>query len=76
MALKQDEISDVIPAFNEEQAISIVVADLKKLSIVTEIIVIADGLMDFTRQKAIESGAIVLSDERNRFFVPKRNNFY
>jgi glycosyltransferase involved in cell wall biosynthesis len=65
MSIIENKISVIIPAFNEEGAISKVIADLKKLSIIDEIIVIDDGSTDSTKQKAIESGARVISHQSN-----------
>lgn len=66
MDLKEKKISVVIPAFNEEKAINKVITDLNKLSFVSEIIVVDDGSTDSTKQKAIESGAKVISHQNNR----------
>jgi glycosyltransferase involved in cell wall biosynthesis len=65
MDVTEEKISVVIPAYNEEKAISNVIADLKKIPIVSEIIVIDDGSEDLTRQKAIESGVKVISHRKN-----------
>lgn len=59
------KISVVIPAFNEGNAISEVIARLKKISIVNEIIVVDDGSTDTTKQKATESGVKVISHQTN-----------
>jgi glycosyltransferase involved in cell wall biosynthesis len=65
MSLNNEQISVIIPAYNEEQAISNVIDELSKLSIVDEIIVVNDGSTDSTRQKAFEGGAKVISHEEN-----------
>ena len=65
MNIKNQRISVVIPAYNEEKAVSEVIAGLKKLSFVDEIIVVDDGSTDSTGQKAAESGARVISHENN-----------
>ncbi len=65
MTSNDKSISVIIPAYNEEQSISKVIANVSKLSIVDEIIVINDGSSDSTEQKAIESGAKVISHEDN-----------
>jgi glycosyltransferase involved in cell wall biosynthesis len=65
MNIENTALTVVIPAFNEEKAISSVVADLKKLNFVNEIIVVNDGSTDSTGQKAGESGARVIKHERN-----------
>lgn len=59
------KISVVIPAYNEEKGISNVIASLTKLSIVGEIIIVDDGSTDSTGKIAIESGARVISHEKN-----------
>lgn len=58
-------VSAVIPAYNEENAISQVIAELRKLPFVNEIIVVDDGSTDATKQKATESGAQVISHSKN-----------
>lgn len=65
MDVNEVKITVVIPAFNEEKAISEVIAGLKEISIVDEIIVVDDGSSDATRQKAIESGVKVLVHRAN-----------
>jgi glycosyltransferase involved in cell wall biosynthesis len=65
MNIENTALTVVIPAFNEEKAISSVVSDLKKLNFVNEIIVVNDGSTDSTGQKAGESGARVIKHERN-----------
>jgi len=59
------KITVVIPAYNEEKAISEVITGLKKISIVDEIIVIDDGSTDSTKKKALESGVKVLTHRTN-----------
>jgi glycosyltransferase involved in cell wall biosynthesis len=65
MDINEEKITVVIPAYNEEKAISTVIATLMKISIVNEIIVIDDGSVDSTKQKAIESGVKVISHRKN-----------
>lgn len=66
MEQKENNISIVIPAYNEEKAISGVIIEVSKLSIVDEVIVVDDGSTDSTKQKAAESGARVISHKYNR----------
>ena len=49
----------IIPAFNEERSISKVVDELRLLKL--DVLVVDDGSKDKTRERAVESGAIVLS---------------
>jgi glycosyltransferase involved in cell wall biosynthesis len=56
----------VIPAYNEEKAISSVIAGLKKLPFISEIIVVDDGSSDSTGQKAHDSRVKVIRHEENR----------
>lgn len=65
MTINEQKISVVIPAYNEEKGIGPVISELKKISIVDEIIVVNDGSIDSTKQKAAESGATVISHESN-----------
>lgn len=65
MTTNENKISVIIPAFNEEEGISNVITNLKKISLVDEIIVVDDGSTDGTKQKAVESGATVISHEEN-----------
>lgn len=53
----------IIPALNEESTIAKVVISVSKYGVP---IVVDDGSTDQTRVKAIESGAIVYSHEKNR----------
>ncbi len=63
-------VSVVIPAFNEEPAIRLVVAELRGLlkqhDISAEIIVVDDGSTDATARAASEAGARVIRHRSNR----------
>lgn len=61
-----DRISVVIPAYNEAEGIAVVIAGLKRISLVAEIIVVDDGSTDSTGKIANESGARVISHDKNR----------
>ena len=65
-----NEISVIIPAFNEEQSISKTISDVKKglsdFSGYYEIIVVDDGSTDKTFQIANESTILVIKHDRNR----------
>ena len=63
-------ISVVIPAFNEENGIAQVIADLKKIlkeaNIDHEIIVVDDGSKDRTVEAAVKTGVKVIEHVKNR----------
>jgi glycosyltransferase involved in cell wall biosynthesis len=63
-------VSVVIPAFNEEQGVGPVVAELRSVldrhGITAEIIVVDDGSADQTAERAAAAGASVLRHPRNR----------
>ena len=63
------DISVIIPAYNEESAVSHVVTDIKKVlngcNINAEIIVVDDGSTDKTPVSAKQAGAHVLTNNRN-----------
>lgn len=51
----------IIPAFNEEKNISLVIEAIKRLPFHLEILVVDDGSSDYTAQNAKKSGAIIIS---------------
>lgn len=55
------KISVVLPAKNESGAISQTISQIKKLNLVSEIVVVNDGSTDNTKQLAIDAGAVVVS---------------
>ncbi|MFT7033653.1 MAG: glycosyltransferase involved in cell wall biosynthesis [Cyclobacteriaceae bacterium] len=57
-------IKVIIPAFNEQNAVGMVIDEIPK-KLVKEIIVVDNGSTDNTKQIALEKGAIVL-EEKNR----------
>ena len=60
-------ISVVIPAYNEEQTIGTVVSEVRTVvGLEAEIIVVNDGSLDTTSQKAEKAGAIVFSHPYNK----------
>lgn len=64
---ENETLSIVIPAYNEEEAITHVVEGIKALhaDFICEIIVVDDGSLDATAQKAAEAGAVVLCNHTN-----------
>lgn len=64
------KVSVVIPAYNEEQAVGSVIAELREVlrrhGIEAEIIVVDDGSADQTAQAAADAGARVLRHRSNR----------
>ncbi len=60
------EIIVIIPAFNEDESIAQVIADIPK-EIITEIIVINNASTDKTEQIAKEAGATVLNESRKGY---------
>ena len=65
-----DAVSVVIPAYNEEGTVGNVVTEVEKIlrqqSVSPEIIVVDDGSIDNTAQRAAEAGARVLRHRSNR----------
>jgi glycosyltransferase involved in cell wall biosynthesis len=59
-------ISIIIPAFNEEAAISEVVAQLKENFPKAELLVVDDGSTDATARLATEAGASIVSHKNNQ----------
>ena len=64
--MKDDNVSIVVPAFNEEAVIGQVVRALRSRFQHCEIIVVNDGSNDCTADKASGLGALVISHEQNR----------
>lgn len=58
-------VTAIIPAYNEERYISNVLAPLKKLKEITQIIVVSDGSTDKTAHVAKEWGALVIELKEN-----------
>ncbi len=58
-------IDVIIPAYNEEAAITLVVQEIP--SLVREIIVVSNGSTDLTDQRAKEAGATVLREEKKGY---------
>jgi glycosyltransferase involved in cell wall biosynthesis len=64
--MKSSNISIIIPAFNEEEAVEPVAQSLRSKFPDSEVIVVDDGSSDRTAERAAASGARVLSHEQNR----------
>lgn len=64
--MRDENVSIVVPAFNEEAVIGQVVRALKSRFPHCEIIVVNDGSNDCTADKASVSGALVISHDHNR----------
>lgn len=60
-SMLRDKVSAVVPAYNEAETIGAVIQELKKCSLVGEIIVIDDGSDDNTAEVARLVGARVIS---------------
>ncbi|ACX52491.1 glycosyl transferase family 2 [Ammonifex degensii KC4] len=60
------EVSVIIPAYNEAKRIDQTIRSVKSIPEVTEIIVVDDGSLDATAERAKEAGAQVLRLPRNR----------
>jgi glycosyltransferase involved in cell wall biosynthesis len=63
---RSSSVSIVIPAYNEEKGIKTIVSMVKKISYVSEVIVVDDGSYDKTVIKASEAGATVISHTSNQ----------
>ncbi len=64
--MRDENVSIVVPAFNEEAVIGQVVRALRSRFPHCEIIVVNDGSNDCTADKASASGALVISHDHNR----------
>lgn len=59
-------LSVILPALNEEEALPIVVADIRRWVPDAEIIVVDDGSVDATAQVARSLGCVLVSHDHNR----------
>ena len=59
--METNEVLVIIPAFNEEKNISLIIEDIKRLPFHLEILVVNDGSNDYTAEYAKKAGAIVIS---------------
>lgn len=59
-------IKVIIPAFNEEESIGLVVSDIPK-ELVDEVVVVNNGSTDKTDKQAIEAGATVLKEPQRGY---------
>jgi hypothetical protein len=63
-AMRLDDVAVVIPAFNEEQALPLVLRDLPPVGCV---IVVNNGSTDRTQQVAEQAGAVVVTEPRRGY---------
>ena len=63
--MNNQNVSIIIPAYNESQSIGAVVSKIRKLYPDFEIIVVNDGSIDDTAEVAKDAGALVYSHPRN-----------
>lgn len=64
--MKRPDIRVIIPAFNEQNAVGLVVEEIPK-ALVTEIIVIDNGSHDDTFEQALKKGATALRENRRGY---------
>ena len=66
MSPSQEKTAAIVPAFNEEGKIGVVVAKILREKVVDRVIVVDDGSKDNTVREAELAGATVLKHEKNR----------
>lgn len=64
---KNKKVSLILPAYNEEKAVGLVIDDFKSLKIFDEIIVIDNNCKDNTARVASQKGAMVVVEKRQGF---------
>lgn len=62
----KNNVSVIIPAFNEEKTVASVIRACKESSYVNEVIVVDDGSIDNTSKVALKEGAKVLKEDVNK----------
>lgn len=59
------KVAAIVPAYNEEVTVGLIVRTLKRVSLINEVIVISDGSTDKTGEQARRYGARVIELEKN-----------
>ncbi len=69
-------VTVVLPAYNEEDAVPKVIADIKKQKIADEILVVDNNSNDRTRELALKAGARVVAEKRQGYGFALRRGIH